>query len=80
MGRDLLTPEERRAVRALERVAKKWPASLWLFSASGRLHVMKCKSDGSRAFLPGSYAIDDGGVDPAYDVCTVHIPNDGGDW
>lgn len=70
-----LTPEERAAVNALEAVARKWPPSLWLFSASGTLCVMKCGPGGERMMTPG------GGYDPEYHTPTaVHIPNDGGDW
>lgn len=35
------TPEELRAIRSLQRLARKWPPSLWLFSASGALRVGK---------------------------------------
>lgn len=68
------TPEERSAINSLKRVAKKWPKSLWLFSANGSLHVMRCGSDGTRVVTK------DGGVDPDYSVGTIKIPNDGGEW
>jgi hypothetical protein len=74
MERGELSAEERRAVNALRRLSKKWPRSLWLFSGSGSLHIMKALPDGSRAHLPSD------GVDPAYVIETVDIPNDGGDW
>lgn len=66
-----LTAEERRAISALKRIAKRWPQSLWLFSASGTLNVMK-KSEGGSV---GSEA-----PDPARSVATIEIENDGGDW
>lgn len=70
-----LSPEETAAIRALRRLAKKWPASLWLFSASGTLYVMRKGAGGEKVHTPG------GGIDPAYEVATVHgIENDGGDW
>ena len=69
-----LTREERLAIAALHRLAKHWPKALWLFSASGGLHVMKVGLDGERVYLPTE------GVDPDYCVASVDLPNDGGDW
>lgn len=68
-----VTPEEQKAINALKRVAAKWPESLWLFSASGSLCVMK-KRDGKRVFLSHS------GVDPDYQIDDIDIENTGGDW
>lgn len=68
------TPEERKAIRTLKRIAKTWPKSLWLFSASGSLHVMQADRDGSHVHTR------DGGIDPDYLLDTINIPNDGGDW
>ncbi|MCW2756998.1 MAG: hypothetical protein JWO46_744 [Nocardioidaceae bacterium] len=34
------TPAEEKAIKALQRLADKWPKTLLLFSASGSLHVM----------------------------------------
>lgn len=71
---DDLTPEEEAAIRALQRLAKKWPQTLWLYSASGRLQVMRCDEHGDHAQVGE-------GVDPDYRVATIYgIPNDGGDW
>lgn len=68
-----LTPEEKRAINALKRLAKSWPESLWLF-ANGSLSVMK-KRDGARVSA---------GVGKEYDqeamVATIDIENDGGDF
>lgn len=69
-----ITYEEREAVASLKSLSKRWPKSLWLFSANGTLNVMKKKRGGKRATLPG------GGMDPAYVVATIPIENDGGDW
>jgi len=70
-----LTQEELASIRSLKRLAKKWPKSLWLFSGSGSLWVMKYKSDGSPGMTPS------GGVDPDFSVDVIAgIPNDGGDW
>ena len=69
-----VTEEEQQAINDLQRLRKRWPKTLWLFSASGTLCVMRKGPDGNRATLPG------GGVDQAYIVATVGIENDGGDW
>jgi hypothetical protein len=68
------TAAEERAIRALKALAKRWPKSLWLFSASGMLHVMRADDDGDH------FRTRDGGIDPSYSIDTVRIPNDGGDW
>lgn len=73
-----LTREEELAIRALKRLAKRWPKSLWLFSASGSLNVMRVGADGKRRYLPDSHAHDR--VNPRASVCVIDIPNDGGDW
>lgn len=71
------TPAEERAIKSLQRLAKKWPASLWLFSASGTLCVMQLGANGERQ-KGGEGAHD--GMDAAYCLATIKIPNDGGDW
>lgn len=68
-----LTDDERKAIRAMNRLAKTWPKSLWLFSASGTLTIMRKDATGTRAG-------DGDGVDQAFAVDTVDIQNDGGDW
>jgi len=70
----ILTPEEKKAIAALKRVAKRWPESLWLFSASGTLHVMKKNEQGERVMLSSD------GVDPDFAITSAYIENDGGDW
>ena len=60
-------------IKDLQNAVINFPESLWLFSASGTLCVMK-KKDGDRVMLL------DGGVDPDYIVATVDVENDGGDW
>ncbi len=42
---EMLTKEEEKAIRSLDRVAKKWPRSLKLFSQSGTLLVIKIHPD-----------------------------------
>lgn len=70
-----LTDEEERAIASLKRLAKKWPDTLWLYSASGILNVMRCDEGGKHAMLRNC------GVDPEYCVDTIAgIDNDGGDW
>jgi hypothetical protein len=69
MSRDELTPDERNAIKSLERLAKRWPQSLMLFSASGTLCVMP--NDG----CPPT------GRDQSEILASIQgIPNDGGDW
>ena len=68
-----VTAEEARAIKSLERVAQNWPKSLWLFSASGTLHVMKYADNGDRMRVFD-------GMDPDASVTTINISNDGGDW
>jgi hypothetical protein len=70
-----LTVKESQAIERLKRLAKKWPSTLWLFSASGTLCVMKKGADGNAAMT------DSGGVDQDYLVDSIRgIDNDGGDW
>lgn len=70
-----LTKKEKNAISSLKRLAAKWPSTLWLFSASGTLRVMRAGKDGEQIHLKG------GGVDPKFIVATIsEIPNDGGDW
>ena len=71
-----LTDEERRAIASLKRVAKKWPATLWLFcGGQSGIAVMRTHEDGGHAHLSTS------GVDPAYIVDEIQgIDSDGGDW
>lgn len=69
-----ITKEEESAIKALKKLARKWPKSLWLWSGSGTLWIMKCKPDGTR----GETLF--GAVDPDYIVDSVDITNDGGDW
>lgn len=78
-----LTKEEKSAIASLKRVARKWPNSLWLFSASGSLNVMKKHADGEKAvhgdntpLKYGCYA----GMDQEYVIDSIDIENDGGDW
>ena len=68
-----ITPEEKRAIAALKKLAKTWPKSLWLFSASGSLCVMKNDEGGERQMRGDA-------VDTEACVTTIRIPNDGGDW
>lgn len=73
-----LTKEEELAINSLKRLAKRWPETLWLFSASGTLWVMRKNSDGGRAH--GGCNVSNEGVNPDYIVARIDIENDGGDW
>jgi hypothetical protein len=71
-----LTPEEKKAIASLKRLAKTWPESLWLFSASGSLHVMRKDEHGNKVhnpYIPDSFSSESV-------VATINIENDGGDW
>lgn len=69
-----LTKKEQKAIDTLKKAAKIWPDSLWLFSASGTLFVMRMGDDG-RIVMSS-----DGAVDSKCIVDKINIPNDGGDW
>ncbi len=62
------------AVNTLKKLAKRWPKTLWLFANGQSLNVMRTKNGQRMMTRVG------GGVDPAYCVASVNIPNDGGDW
>lgn len=69
-----LTAEEKKAIAALQKVAKSWPKTLWLFSGSGTLHVMLKDAQGKRQV--GQF----GSMEDKASVATIPIENDGGDW
>lgn len=69
-----ITKEELSAIKALERLAKKWPDSLWLFCNGCSVHILKKNENGERVLTEG------GGMDDGYVVGYVNIENDGGDW
>lgn len=69
-----LTDEERKAIASLKRLAKRWPASLTLFSWSGSLVIFK--SDEWRAAKTDS---NDHDSNPYVVDHISGIPNDGGD-
>ena len=69
-----LTEAEKKAIKTLNRLAKTWPKSLWLFSGGGTLCVMRYKDDGTVAIIPS------GGIDGDYVVAAIEIANSGGDW
>ena len=70
-----LTPEEKRAISRLKSLAKVWPESLWLFSQSGSLLIMRYGEDGMEA------KADSGSFDYEYALSElIDIPNDGGDF
>lgn len=73
MTEEELTKEERAAIAALQRLAKKWPETLWLFANGCGINILRTH-DGER--MMNSM----GCVDDAYSVGSVDIPNDGGDY
>ncbi len=81
----VLTKHEISCVRSLIRLARKWHHSsnrLWLFSASGTLNVMMHEDSETNPVpeLLSNAGYATGSVNPANCVCTIDIPNDGGDW
>jgi len=73
-----LTLEEIKAISSLKRLAKRWPESLWLFSADTTLSVMKRNGDGEQAMVEDARG--HMCVDHDYEVDVIYIPNDGGQW
>lgn len=71
-----LTAEEEKAIRALKRLEKTWPKTLWLFSNGVNISVMRCGNNGEHVM----YEESSGGVHKDYIVDTVCINNDGGGW
>lgn len=62
-------------IKRLAAVLSGAPDGIWLFVASGSLHVMAFGEDGARRLLPN------GGMDPDASIATLHGPEmDGGDW
>lgn len=69
-----LTKEEQNAINTLNRLAKRWPKSLWIYAADGRLYIMRKDED-------GTHVLDDrGGVLQEHIVDDVNIDSSGGDW
>ncbi len=69
------TKKELEWIEDFKKLAKRCPKKIWLFSASGTLHVMKVPKDGNE--------MNDGvggGVNADNSIDTVDISNDGGDW
>lgn len=66
-----LSPEERSAVRTLQRLAKRWPSTLWLHTLSGSLAIMKKGPDGQRVTDHQDE------YDQDYTVADLDIENDG---
>jgi hypothetical protein len=64
-----LTDEERRVIASLERLAKRWPPTLTLFSWSGTLCVVRSEAD----------LLDGGNPGDAVITTIEGIPNGGGD-
>ena len=69
-----LSKEEKATIAKLKRLEKTWPKTLWIFSASGILNIMKVGDNGEHIYTS------QGGVDPEYVVGEVNVPSDGGDW
>lgn len=64
---EVFSADEQRAIRSLDALAKRWPATLTLFSVSGSLVVMKTEDKRNGKYISSRTATITG------------IPNDGGD-
>lgn len=75
------TPEENKLIDSLKRLAKKWEKygnRLWLYSASGSLHVMM-HGDTEDNPTPEFTKLNGSNIDNS--ITTIDgIKNDGGDW
>lgn len=68
-----LTDDERKAIGSLRRLARRWPQTLELFSASGTLCVVRAGDPRMDHTYPGDRTL-------AVIDTIDGIPNDGGDW
>jgi hypothetical protein len=78
---DDLTPEEAKAIRALDRLAHRWPDTLMIASMGGLLYVLRLDEDGGQPMSGGEGVhrrLDDGAI--VYSVPAELISNTGGDW
>jgi hypothetical protein len=66
--------KEKKAISALNRLQKIWPDTLWIFATGNSLSIMKKDESGNHAITRF------GGIDPEYEIDSVDIENDGGDW
>ena len=74
-----LSDEEVKAIKSLRRLAKRWPDTLWLFSANGSLCVMRKGLNGEHVTDPPNEA--GAGMCQAMRITAIQgIDNDGGDW
>lgn len=69
-----LTPQEKKAIKALRDLEKIWPKSLWVFCSGGQLSVLRTDDEGRRVMNSL------GCVEHDNVVASFDIPNDGGDW
>lgn len=63
----MITLEEQKAIASLERLAKKWPKTLQLFSWSGSLTILKKDNNMKWASITTVAGIPNDGGDP-YDI------------
>ena len=66
---------QRKWAERLQRVMDAAPEGIWLYAASGTLHIMALDLDGSRMVTP------EGGMDQDAIIAVIRTPEiDGGDW
>ncbi|KAB2792845.1 hypothetical protein F9K96_06880 [Brucella anthropi] len=69
-----MSPEEKKAIKALKALEKIWPPSLWVFCSGGSLNVLRVGDRGERVMDKM------GNVEQDNVIASFDIPNDGGDW
>jgi hypothetical protein len=62
-----VSKDEQKAIKSLEALGRKWPETLFLFSWSGSLHVMKHLEDGRLGDISHISGIPNDGGDPTYE-------------
>jgi len=76
-----LSKEEEKVIRALKRIEKNWPKTLWLFATGNGIHIMRCGENGEHVMTESSSPDRGGYVDIEYEVSYLTgIDNDGGDF
>ena len=65
MRKVYVTKDEQKAIASIERLAKKWPQTLTLFSWSGTMNVFKSADDGQPCVITGIGGIPNDGGDPS---------------
>ena len=71
-----LRKQEKDVIKILKSLEEIWPDSLWMYSASGTLCIMRAEFGTNKRAMKKDFE----GYDQDYIVDTIDIPNDGGDF